>query len=475
MKWPLRNKKLLNLLGVLIVLQIFLAVRTFLRHFYSTETAIESDPRDLIREKSQIDELHRRIHGNAKVEATVQSVNLSFSHSYINYTPRTITLKRDSNIYVKRENNLTCFLEGTKGIARNNPRWVGSPRVDQFEKYRCICKPEWNGTHCSIPVSLASSNFPRAYRGKVLLRREPRRVVYGFPFNMEFEMLEARLYELHDVVDVFLILESSYTGSGERKSLKLLDKLRQGYLSTYKKKICYVLLDYFPREAKSNGWIADDLFRNHIVTQGLLKQIKGIRHDDMFVLTDADELPIRDAILFLKHHEGFPEPIGFHLHSAIYRYFWTTGSTVPVMAACSMRMLKDVFNNKAIELRGAIRYITKETFNVRAYRLKGGYLSLWYLGSPESYVGWHCSWCLDIERIQTKLVSAFNIDNPRWGDFPEKRDPSYIQKLIRIGCYFDDITFYKRRKENDTFLYAPKYFLENRERFNWLLYGSISL
>lgn len=85
--------------------------------------------------------------------------------------------------------------------------------------------------------------------------------------NVEFEMLEIRLHELGDIVDVFLILESNYTAYGDPKSLRLRDELASGKHAKYASKIVYVLLDYFPAEGRTNGWIIMDLLREHLVIQ----------------------------------------------------------------------------------------------------------------------------------------------------------------------------------------------------------------
>ena len=92
------------------------------------------------------------------------------------------------------------------------------------------------------------------------------------------------------------------------------------------------------------------------------------------------------------------------------------------------------------------------------------------IGSIGHYAGYHCSWCYDPEGIRTKLLSAQKHDKPRWGDYPEKTDVNYIAKLIRIGGWFDDTQpFIKTSEESHPNSYAPKYFLDNKEKFKYLL------
>ena len=104
---------------------------------------------------------------------------------------------------------------------------------------------------------------------------------------------------------------------------------------------------------------------------------------------------------------------------------------------------------------------------------RGGYtvpFHEWDLGSIGHYAGYHCSWCYDPEGIRTKLLSAQKHDKPRWGDYPEKTDVNYIAKLIRTGGWFDDTQpFIKNYPDAHPKNYAPKYILDNKDKFKYLL------
>ena len=99
------------------------------------------------------------------------------------------------------------------------------------------------------------------------------------------------------------------------------------------------------------------------------------------------------------------------------------------------------------------------------------YLSEWTLGNSPHYAGWHCSWCYPPTGIKIKLESAQRHDKPRWGDFPDKLNLDYIASLIRNGEWFDGNQSLIPVELTDTasHLYAPEYFLENPERFRYLL------
>ena len=90
-------------------------------------------------------------------------------------------------------------------------------------------------------------------------------------------------------------------------------------------------------------------------------------------------------------------------------------------------------------LETVYRQVYKKMFGERAQ------IREWTAGSSsEDAGGWHCSWCFDVDGIINKLISALNGDFPRWGDYPEKQNPTYIKRLIANGVWFDDRSRLKR-------------------------------
>lgn len=94
----------------------------------------------------------------------------------------------------------------------------------------------------------------------------------------------------------------------------------------------------------------------------------------------------------------------------------------------------------------------------------------WTAGTVEHYAGHHCSWCYDAEGIRTKLLSAHLDDKPRWGDYPEKLDIDYINKLIRNGEWFDGTRPFLAADWETEEQYAPRYILDHPNEFKHLLY-----
>lgn len=130
------------------------------------------------------------------------------------------------------------------------------------------------------------------------------------PVNHEFDFFETRVKTLEHVVDAFIIQESNYTTFGTPKDLHFLDKFKDGWLSEVQSKILWVLLPFFSDKGKENGWYADAFIRLYLSKMGL-KLIQNQRDDDLFLLLDADELPLPEVLLFLKIYDGYTEPIRF--------------------------------------------------------------------------------------------------------------------------------------------------------------------
>ena len=87
------------------------------------------------------------------------------------------------------------------------------------------------------------------------------------------------------------------TSGGELQCKTSIRKLFK--LIVTQDKIAYVFLGHFTEKGKTNGWYADSYLRTHLSRQGL-RLVSGLRDDDIFLYLDADELPTREMLLFLK-------------------------------------------------------------------------------------------------------------------------------------------------------------------------------
>ncbi|KAK1886363.1 Beta-14-mannosyl-glycoprotein 4-beta-N-acetylglucosaminyltransferase [Dissostichus eleginoides] len=353
------------------------------------------------------------------------------------------------------------------------------------------------------------SNLPTKER--LTPRETPRRVINAINVNHEFDLLHVRFHELSQAVDLFLVCESNFTAYGEKRPLSIsvrnnnysddplattpkclgsnftadydksdmidsvcglgeedcfLRLLLNGTYDYIRHKILYVFLDHFPEGGRQDGWIADDYLRTYLTHNGL-SRVSGLRSDDVFVINDADEIPAREGLLFLKLFDGWTEPFAIHMRKSLYGFFWKQFGSLEVVSGCTVGMLRDVYDGDGIKLRRR-EYYTMPGF--RKYENDTGHILVqWSVGSPFHFAGWHCSWCFRPEGIFFKLVSAQNGDFPRWGDYEDKRDLNYIRDLIRTGGWFDGSLQEYPPVDAKEHMYAPKYMLEHYERYRYLL------
>ncbi|EDO34809.1 predicted protein, partial [Nematostella vectensis] len=338
----------------------------------------------------------------------------------------------------------------------------------QVKERECVCNERWFGKRCHIPESIHYSNQLQT-KTFLKFRKSARRIVYAAPFNHEFVMLEAILHDLYDLVDVFIFVESVYTAYGTRKPLRLLQRLHRGYLKDFHPKIIYLSIDHFPTGGRAKGFIADSYLRSYLGKFGI-PHIKYLKDDDLFLVFDLDEIPSRDSLIFLKVHDGFPEPFGFRMRWSAFGFFWKHRHFSQIPAGCTIGMLRKVYHDDSNIVRDVHHGVTKNKGNdFQEYR-KQYLVSMWYLGEDGGhFAGWHCSSCFHPEGIRTKFLSAQNADWPRWGSIKEKMDLNFIKSMIKQGKWFDGSPLNNRQvnemvsAETDSF-FAPPYLMKNYDK-----------
>ncbi len=213
--------------------------------------------------------------------------------------------------FIHTKSGAVCFREGTDMTASASHRRLLqhhreiNPKDNAFNAdnkvLQCPCRQGWHGPHCGIPTIVYHSNLQS--KSKVTPRKVPRRVINAININHEFDLLHARFHELGDVVDVFLICESNFTAYGASRPLLFRQLILNGTFDYIKHKILYIFLDHFPDGGRTDGWIVDDYLRTYLTKNGM-SRLEGLKADDVFVIDDADEIPARDGILFLKLYDG---------------------------------------------------------------------------------------------------------------------------------------------------------------------------
>ena len=69
--------------------------------------------------------------------------------------------------------------------------------------------------------------------------------------------------------------------------------------------MAYLFLPSFNERCEDNGWCADAEIRRYLGKNTLRLVNSTVREDDIFLLLDADELPLPEVLLFLKLYNGY--------------------------------------------------------------------------------------------------------------------------------------------------------------------------
>ena len=150
-------------------------------------------------------------------------------------------------------------------------------------------------------------------------------IIDTFLYFNEEELIELRLDYLSEIVDYFVIVEANLTHQGKEKDWNF-EKLLSSKFTKYKEKIIYqkkiINLEMVDNEigwgGKTNGeksWKIENFHRNSIK-----EYLSKFDDNDIILLSDLDEIPSKDKIVFLKncnlekiHPVAFEQKL-FHLN-----------------------------------------------------------------------------------------------------------------------------------------------------------------
>lgn len=274
-----------------------------------------------------------------------------------------------------------------------------------------------------------------------------------FPLFNELDLLEIRLHELDDVVDFFVITESSTTFSGNPKPYFL--DMHWERFSNFSHKILYHKLDNVPESLNSfeRDWFQRDS------AKPFLEQFISI--DDLILYGDLDEIPRSESVNFAKSKLDEKTKIA-HFAMDLYYYY------------VNLR-----------EVSGSLPSYMGEYPNIEDKKWLGTTLSKWQYASnftltslrnPEhksfgvriKEAGWHFSYVggpnpePSIQRIVQKIKSSSH------QEFNNDKTLKKIEKRFEKN---KDIFGRRRSKfrkiENLEFL--PSYLIENMYKFEHLI------
>lgn len=248
----------------------------------------------------------------------------------------------------------------------------------------------------------------------------------GFIFFNELELLDIRLHELNNLVDRFVLVESTQSFSGQNKPLYFEENKSQ--FRPYLEKIIHVVVD-FPETVKT-PWEKEYTQRRAIS--------RGLEHcnlNDIVIFSDVDEIPSSNALSRYRIEEGAK------MFEQIFCYYYVN------CVATKEKWYGSRLSSYAYFLR-----FGKDVQNFRWRKLpiipKGG---------------WHFSYLGGKERIKEK-ISAFAHQEL---NIPEFTNDQWLEHVL--SSHQD---LFKRKIDWQLVSMdqnLPAYFLENIEKFTHLI------
>lgn len=277
----------------------------------------------------------------------------------------------------------------------------------------------------------------------------------------------------------------------------------------------HVYLDQYPEGAKADRRILDDLRRNFLAEHGVQQQLVGLRDDDIFLLTEAEEVPNERIVTFLKLHGGYGEPVGLRYTSTVFGYYWRAPANTESYAAVTIGFLRDALGYKAAAMRrddfvdvdlglingrpfkdivisngtdtasGLHPWFIGEMNNVAAYTEYGNDAAKPIVARNKTVddkvktgvVGWQCLSCCNkrciVDWLKTSPVMYKDKDHPRprWAILDQDDDVvgEQVERFIGEGRWFDDVTEFDPVEPGWLLHGPPKNVRNNPERYRHLL------
>lgn len=118
------------------------------------------------------------------------------------------------------------------------------------------------------------------------------RIIDCFLFYNELDLLTFRLNVLNDVVDYFVIVESTHTFVGKEK--KLVFNENKHLFEEFNNKIIHIIVDDFPHKCQNVNLNCNDVWQNEFFQRNAIARgincIKGLLDSDVIIISDLDEI-----------------------------------------------------------------------------------------------------------------------------------------------------------------------------------------
>lgn len=267
-------------------------------------------------------------------------------------------------------------------------------------------------------------------------QNQPLRILDVILFNNEIDYLEIRLNELYDTVDIFYIIESNKTFSGNSKSLIFKENINK--FNNFIDKIVYVEL---PLIQNKNFWSVEYFVRNEGLKLAFEKY--NPQMGDLIMMSDLDEIPKPSALKQIKYCKDCAKVLKLECKFYYYSY---------------------QFHHHGDDWIGAVihKFETIEKFpsgqQLREMRDDDNIHQI-----PNSC--WHCTWCFSNINAFINKASSYSHKEHNDEEFMNKE---WIIDHVRYGIDLFERPgeYYEYIEDNQD---IPNYINKNRKKFAYML------
>lgn len=124
-----------------------------------------------------------------------------------------------------------------------------------------------------------------------------------FIFYNELDLLNYRFNILNDIIDYFIIVESTHTFIGKEKKLFFNDN--KHLFEKFNKKIIHIIVDDFPFKCSDNMLNNSEVWANEFYQRNAIKRYldytDNLNLNDIIIISDLDEIPDPNTLYNIKN------------------------------------------------------------------------------------------------------------------------------------------------------------------------------
>ena len=274
-------------------------------------------------------------------------------------------------------------------------------------------------------------------------------------FNEEV-LLDLRLNILDKYVDYFVIVESSFTHKGDKRSLQFNSKK----FEKFKEKIIYLVYDNRPKDIKeilsddnedikSEKYISNSILQENEQRNFILNGLKDANEEDLILISDVDEIPSLERLDISKIDQKIimfrQEMFYYKFNLKLPNFFWTG------TRACKKKYLKSPQWLRNIKVR---KY---SFFRFDVLFSKTKFIDIKIIDNG----GWHFTYLKNADEIEHKLRSYLH--HREFDLNPISIDE--INNIIKNKIAIYDLTLDKRAQKIGHGKKLEKYPLDKLPKF----------